>query len=158
MKAVTVKELRLEFENRSPKELRELCLRLARFKKENKELITYLLFESSDDVSYIAGAKREIDIQFEQINTKSYYLIKKCIRRILLNTRKYVRYSRKKETEIDLLIYFCSKLKKFTPSIQKNRGLSNLYIRQIDAIREKLTCLHEDLQYDYRLEIDALNL
>ncbi len=65
MKAVTVKELREELTNCTPKELRELCLRLARFKKENKELLTYLLFESSDEVLFIEGVKKEVDEQFE---------------------------------------------------------------------------------------------
>jgi hypothetical protein len=158
MKAVTVKELKLELDNRTPKEIRELCLRLSKFKKENKELLTYLLFESSDEVSYIASVKGEIDIQFEQINKKSYYFIKKGVRKVLTNTRKYIRYSQRKETEIDLLIYFCTKLKKLTPSVHKNTGLRNIYIRQVEAIREKLTSLHEDLQYDYGTEINALTI
>src|SRR5450759_3994422 len=149
MKAVTVKEIGQELLNLSPKELRDLCLRLSRFKKENKELLTYLLFESSDEASYIESVEKEIDQQFEQVNKKSYYFIKKGLRRILLNTRKYIRYSQNKKTEIDLLIYYCSKLKKFTPSIQRNAALRNLYKRQIAIIREKLGSLHEDLQYDY---------
>jgi len=157
MKAVTIKELKQELDNITPKELRELCLRLSRFKKENKELLTYLLFESSDEASYVESVKSEIDQQFELINKKSYYLIKKGIRKILSNTRKYIRYSKNKKTEIDLLIYFCTKLKKFFPSIQKNTGLRNLYARQIDNIRIKLSSLHEDLQYDYALELNALN-
>ena len=157
MKAVTVKELSLELDNRSPKELRELCLRLSKFKKENKELLTYLLFESSDELSYIEGIKEEIDQQFDEINRKSYYYIKKSIRKILSTTRKYIRYSKKKETEIELLIYFCTKLNKFSPSIYKNTGLHNLYLRLIDTIIKKLGSLHEDLQYDYGIELNALN-
>jgi len=157
MKAVTVKEISQELLNLSPKELRDLCLRLARFKKENKELMTYLLFESSNEASYVENVKKEIDLQFEQVNRKSYYFIKKGLRRILLNTRKYIRYSRNKKTEIDLLIHYCSKLKKFTPSIQRNAALRNLYLRQTGTIREKLSSLHEDLQYDYGLELKALN-
>ncbi len=157
MKAVTVKELKEELNNRTPKEIRDLCLRLARFKKENKELLTYLLFESSDELSYIESVKKEIDLQFEQINKKSYYFIKKCVRRILRNIRKYIRYSQKKQTEVDLLIYFCAKLKKLSPSIQKNTGLRNLYTRQIETIRKKVSCLHEDLQYDYGIELDELS-
>jgi len=157
MKAVTVKELKEELNNRTPKELRELCLRLSKFKKENKELLTYLLFESSSEVSYVESVKKEIDQQFEQINKKSYYLIKKSLRKILRNIKKYIRYSQKKETEIDLLIYFCAKLKKNSPSIQKNTGLLNLYNRQIETIRKKLSSLHEDLQYDYGIEMNALN-
>ncbi|HUX57500.1 MAG TPA: hypothetical protein VMV77_11030 [Bacteroidales bacterium] len=157
MKAVTVKEIKLELENRSPKELRELCIRLSRFKKENKELLTYLLFESSDEASYIENVRVEIDLQFEHINRKSYYFIKKGVRRALLITRKYIRYSKRKETEIDLLIYFCTKLKKLTPSMHKNTALRNIYLRQIEAIRGKLTFLHEDLQYDYGIELNDLN-
>jgi len=157
MKAVTVKELNQELTYRTPKELRELCLRLSRFKKENKELLTYLLFESSDEPSYIESVKREIDEQFDQINKKNYYFIKKSVRKILKNTRKYIRYSQKKQTEVDLLIYFCAKLKRLSPSVQKNTALMNLYKRQIDTITKKVSVLHEDLQYDYGIELSELS-
>jgi hypothetical protein len=157
MKTVTVKELSQELTYRTPKELRDLCLRLSRFKKENKELLTYLLFESSDELSYIAGVKKEMDEGFEQINKTTWYYIKKSVRKILKNTRKYIRYSQKKQTEVELLLYFCTKLKKLSPSIQKNTSLMNLYNRQIDTIIKKVPLLHEDLQYDYGLELSELN-
>jgi hypothetical protein len=156
MKAVTLKELKEELVNYSPKELRELCLRLARFKKENKELLTYLLFESSDESSYVLNIKSEVDEQFELINKKSPYLIKKSFRKILRGIKKYGRYSQKKETEVELLIYFCTKLRNFTPSISRNTGLQNFYIRQIDTIRKKITLLHEDLQFDFGTELNTL--
>jgi hypothetical protein len=156
MKAVSVKELSQELLNRPPKELRDLCLRLSRFRKENKELLTYLLFESSDEDAYIESVKNEIDQQFSEVNRKSPYFIRKGVRRILVNTKKYIRYSQNKKTELDLLIYYCNCLKKFNPSIQKNKALRNLYLRQIGTLREKLLTLHEDLQYDYSPEIDAL--
>lgn len=156
MKAVSIKELKEELANCTPKEIRDLCLRLARFKKENKELLTYLLFESSDEGLYVESIKEEVDLQFEQINMKSPYLIKKSFRKILRTIRKYGRYSQKKETEVELLLFFCTKLKKFTPSIQKNTGLHNFYIRLVDAIRKKVTLLHEDLQFDYTTELDNL--
>jgi hypothetical protein len=157
MKSVSVKELNEELSNISPKELRELCIRLSRFKKENKELLTYLLFESTNEELYIESVKSEIDVQFEQINKKSYYFIRKGIRKILNLTKKYIRYSQKKKTEIDLLIYFCVKLKKFTPSVQRNTGLRNLYNRQIETIRIKLSSMHADLLYDYESELEELD-
>jgi len=157
MKAVTVKELKEELTNYTPKELRELCLRLARFKKENKELLTYLLFESSNEALYVESVKKEVDQQFEQINKKSHYLIKKSFRKILRIIRKYARYSQKKETEVELLVYFCTKIKKFTPSVQKNTGLQNFYNRLIETIRKKVSLLHEDLQFDYGTELNALS-
>ena len=157
MKAVTIKELKEELANYSPKELRELCLRLARFKKENKELLTYLMFESSDESLYIEDVKKEIDEQFLQINKKSQYLIKKSFRKILRTIRKYSRYSPKKETEVVLLIYFCTRLKNFSPSIHKNTGLQNFYTRLIDSIRKKVKLLHEDLQFDFGTELNSLD-
>lgn len=156
MKAVTVKEINQELLNRTPKELRELCLRLSRFKKENKELLTYLLFESDDEASYIESVKREIDEQFDLINKKTWYLIKKGLRRILKNIRKYARYSLNKKTEVDLFIYFCVKLKKFTPSIQKNSRLLKIYDGQIEIIRKKISVLHEDLKFDFEAELEML--
>jgi hypothetical protein len=158
MKAVTVKEIKLDLENRSPKELREICLRLSKFKKENKELLTYLLFESGDESSYIESVKRDIDQQFVERNIKSHYLIKKSLRKILRNTRKYIRYSLKKETEVELLIYYCAKLKKIIPPIQRNTALLKLYAGLTETIRNKITGLHEDLQFDYEAELRELEL
>lgn len=156
MKAVTVTVLKKELNNQSQSELIELCLRLSKFKKENKELLTYLLFESSYEEGYIETVKLEIDEQFELINTNTYYFIKKSVRKILRIIKKYIRYSKKKETEIELLLYFCKKLKAFKPSINNNTVLKNIYFREIESIKKKLLLLHEDLQYDYNLELEKL--
>jgi len=156
MKAVTVKVLKDELVHRSPQELLEICLRLSKFKKENKELLTYLLFEASNEAAYIESVKREIDEGFEGINSTSYYFIKKSVRKILRNIKKFVRYSKKRQTEVELLLYFCAKLKHFQPSIRRNQMLVNLYRRQINAIEKAISTLHEDLQYDYTEELDVL--
>ena len=156
MKAVTIKELKEELSDCAPKDLRDLCLRLARFKKENKELLAYLLFESSDEALYIQGVKKEVDDQFEQINRKSFRFIKKSFSKILRLIRKYSRYSQKKETEVELLVYFCTKLKKFSPSVNRNTGLQNFYEKQIAVIRKKASQLHEDLQFDYNVVLERL--
>ncbi|CAM4064426.1 hypothetical protein [Gillisia limnaea] len=156
MKAATVSQLKKELSYRSPEEVLEICLRLSKFKKENKELLTYLLFESTDEAGYIESVKNEIDLEFENINTNTYYYIKKSVRKILRSIKKYSRYSQKKETEVELLIYFCSKLKTFKPSISRNTTLMNLYKRQLDLVEKIISTLHEDLQYDYRLELENL--
>ena len=155
MKAATVKQIKDELGNSSPDELLELCLRLSKFKKENKELLTYLLFEASDEDAYIRNVKSEIKQQFEEINTDSYYYIKKSVRKILRNTKTHIRYSKKKETEVELLMYFCIELRSVEPSINNNLVLSNIFERQIDAIKKAISQLHEDLRYDYGVELDA---
>ncbi|MFT5834482.1 MAG: hypothetical protein ACI97N_002121 [Cognaticolwellia sp.] len=156
MKAATVKQLKDKLKDYSSTELIEVCLRLSKFKKENKELLTYLLFEAENEAGYIDNVKLEIDNQFEKINRKSYFFIKKSIRKILRNLKKYIRYAQKKETEVELLIYFCQQLKEFKPSIKKDDILYNLYFRQVNMIQKTVSKLHEDLQFDYGEEIEAL--
>lgn len=156
MKAVSVSNIKKELQHLSSDELTELCLRLSKFKKENKELLTYLLFESHDEVGYIETVKAEVDAQFETINTNSYFYIKKSVRKILRLIKKFARYSLKKETEVELLLYFCHKLKTFEPSIAHNVTLTNIYLRQLALIKKIVATLHEDLQYDFQVKIDAL--
>ena len=156
MKAVTVKEIKTELSHRSHDEILKLCLQLSKFKKENKELLTYLLFESENENIFIASVKLEIDEQFENINTKTYYFIKKSVRKILRIIKKYIRYSKLTETEVSLLLYFCEKLQNFKPSIKRNTVLLNIYNRELDNAKRKILLLHEDLQYDYSLEIEKL--
>ncbi|QCE42366.1 hypothetical protein [Psychroserpens sp. NJDZ02] len=156
MKAVSVVTIRKELKHKTNEELAELCLRLSRFKKENKELLTYLLFEADSEAGYIETVKAEIDEQFELINTDSFFYIKKSVRKILRNTKKHIRYSLNKETEVELLLYFCKKLRTMKPSISRNTTLTNLYDRNIEAITKKILALHEDLQYDYNLELEDM--
>src|SRR5258706_15391180 len=107
MKAASATELKEELKTLKPAQLMELCLRLARFKKENKELLTYLLFEAHDEQEYINSIKKEIDELFETINLSHLYFAKKTLRKIVRVINKYCRYSSNKQTETDLRIYFC---------------------------------------------------
>lgn len=156
MKAATVRQIKTELQDQTQAELIELCLRLSKFKKENKELLTYLLFESYNESDYINHIKIEISEQFKSINTNSFHYIKKSVRKILRQLKTYARYSGKKETEVELLLFFCSELKAFKPSIRNNVTLMNLYNRTIESIKKSISTLHEDLQYDYQLELEKL--
>jgi len=154
MKAATLSEIKKELQYKSEEELLALCLNLSRFKKENKELMTYLLFEASDEEGYIQSVKNEIDLQFSEINNQNYYWMKKTIRKVLRLTRKYIRYSKKKTTEVELLIYFCKKMLSLDPSIKENTTLNNLYERLIRSIRKTIDKMEEDLQFDYNLQLE----
>jgi len=156
METATVKELKEELKTRSHKELLDLCLRLSVFKKENKELLSYLLFESSDEEVFIRTIKKDIHQSFMAINKDSFYYIKKSIRKILRETKKIIRYSKKKETEVELLLCFCFELKKLRPSFENNFTLHNIFIKQVAIIRKVISTLHEDLQYDYKSELNDI--
>jgi len=158
LKAATSKEIKDELGRRSPKELLELVSRLARFKKENKELLTYLLFEAQDEWAYGQSIRAMMDVRFEEVNRKNYYLIKKGIRKILRDVKKYIRYSNSKETEVELLIYFCQKMVGFSPTVKRSRVLVGLYERQLKLIESRMEKLHEDLQFDYREQVENLKV
>ena len=154
MKPVSVKLIRQELNHKSQKELIELCLALSRFKKDNKELVTYLLFESHDEQHYIQSIKEYVDELFEGINTESFYYIRKSVRKILTQIKKYIRYSKNKETEVELLFHFCWRLQELNPSITKSPRLMSVYERQLAMAEKAMSSLHEDLQYDYSLELE----
>ena len=156
MKAATVKAIKEELNMRSREELVELCLSLSKFKKENKELLTYLLYEVSDELSFINSIKDEIDLAFKEINRTSYYYLKKSIRKILRNTKKNIRYSKKKQTEVELILFYCNKLKNLSPPISKSIPLTRIFEREIQRIEKIVAKLDADLQYDYGNEIEII--
>jgi len=158
MKAATVRELKNELGTVEKKQLLELCLRLSKYKKDNKELLTYLLFEAHDEQGYIASIKREIDEQMAALNRSNLYYTKKGLRKVLRMATKFIRYSGQKETAVEVLIYFCSEIKRFGIPIKKSKVLTNMYEMQLKKIRIALATLHEDLQYDYKMELEQLQL
>ena len=156
MKASSLSDLKKELKMLPPEEVLEHCIRLAKYKKENKELLTYLLFEANDEQEYIRHVQQEIDAQFEEINKSNIYYAKKSIRKILRFANKHCKYSGQKQTETELLIYFCRKLKDSGVPVKKNLTLQNLYDRQLQRIDKAVKTLHEDLQHDYEKEIEKL--
>ena len=156
MKTATISELKKELKMRNPQQVEEFCLRLARFKKDNKELLTYLLFEADDEEVYIRDIKVEISNQFSALNRSNLYYTKKMLRKILRNTNKYIRYSGEKKTEVELLIFFCKELKHSGIPVDQSITLTNMYQNLLRKIKKSLTTLHEDLQYDYAADMKEL--
>ena len=157
MTAATISELKQELNTVSPARLLEMCLRLAKFKKDNKELLTYLLFEAHDETSYIESVKKNMQEEFGAINKSNLYFAKKSIRKILRTTNKYIRYTASKQAEVELLLSFCTSLVESGIPIKKNVALKNLYEGQLKKIGKVIATLHEDLQYDYLKHLDQLS-
>ena len=148
MKTATIQEIKQELLALPHNELAELLLKLARSKKENKELLTFLLFESNDIAGYIEGVKKEVEAAFLDMNISHVYFAKKTIRKVLRITNKYIRFSGSKQAEAELLIHFCKLIKDSGIKIDKNPALKNLYQNQLKKIEKAMDTLHEDMQYD----------
>ena len=158
MKAATISEIKHELTQTNPSILIDLCLKLAKFKKNNKELLTYLLFEAHDEVAFIEQVKLEIESQFETINFSNIYFIKKSLRKILRTTSKFIRLTGSKQVEVELLLYFCKTLIIKDIPITKSSVLNNIYQLQLKKIAQLISTLHEDLQYDYLKQYNQLKL
>lgn len=156
MKAASLKEIKTELSLIHPEQLINICIHLAKYKKENKELLSYLLFESQDEEHYIKQIKELIDEEFKGINKSNLYYAKKTVRKILRITNKFIKYSGSKQTEVELLIYFCKKLLRSGLPLHVNTVIGNIYFRQYLKIKKLISSLHEDLQYDYLEEINLL--
>ncbi len=156
MQTASLAAIRKELKNLPPEEMLELLNRVARHKKENKELLHYLLFQSSDETGFIDGVKREIEEEFENLNERNLFWARKGIRRILKMTNKYIRYSGRLETEIELRAYFCRTLKASRISFRRSPALSNLYDREVERIHKAIAKLHQDLQADFQGIVDEL--
>ena len=155
MKTATVHEIKQELSVLKTGAIAELCLRLARFKKENKELLTYLLFEAHNEQAYVESVKQEMDELFAGINQSHMYFAKKSLRKIIRVINKYCRYSSSKQTELELRLYFCTSLYSSGISLYNN-VISNIYQSQLKKVHTVLNTLHEDLQYDYYKELEKL--
>jgi hypothetical protein len=149
MKTASIYELQIELGALPPKRLLELCVRLLKYKKENKELLTYLLFEAHDEHGFIKNIKDEVSLQFFEMNKSNLYLAKKSLRKILKHINKYIRYSGKKESEIELRMHFCRLLKNSGIPISASKVITKMNDNQVLKIKGALSKLHEDLQYDY---------
>ena len=156
MKAASVNEIKKELSHLDLKNVQDLCMRLVKYKKENKELLTYLLFEAGNESVYVSGVKSEVDDLFSLLQKSNVYLIKKSLRKILRLTNKHIKYSDVKQTELELRIYFCVKMQKAGIQSLRSQVLVNMYQQQLMKIDAALAKLPEDLQYDYHHEIEQL--
>jgi hypothetical protein len=158
VKIASVAQVKSELKELPNDDLIAICLRLAKAKKDNKELLNYLLFEASDEHGYIKAAKLDILEGFKTINTSSLYLAKKTIRKVLKLVNKHISYSAIKETEVELLIDFCDQFNKLDINIEESKVLLNLYANVLKKISKAVSTLHEDLQFDYKEKVIDLGM
>jgi hypothetical protein len=157
MKPATVHEIKQELATLPASALMDLCLRLAKFKKDNKELLTYLLFDASDEAAFIGNIKKEMDLEFDDLPKSNHYLTKKTLRKILRGTAKQIRYMGSAEAEVELLTHFCSMVRRRRIPIESSTVMNNLYRQQVKKIKAAIATMHEDLQYDYLKDLKGLD-
>jgi hypothetical protein len=156
VKASSIQDIKQELLHLDKQQLVAHCLRLAKYKKDNKELLHFLLFESHDVENYIQQVKEEMNELFTTITTKHAYLAKKTLRKILRVANKHIKYASNKQAEVEWLLHYCQGFKQTGFHKGYGQALQNLYQNQLKKAIKALEGLHEDLQFDYESAVKAL--
>jgi hypothetical protein len=156
METSSIADIKKELNHLQPKELIDICLRLSKFKKANKELAHYILFESQDEDKYIQKANEEISQRFAEMPSNSLFFTTKYIRKTLRIVKQYAQYSKLVQTEIELHLHFCFELKECKDYWEKYQAIEGIFDRQIEKIRKDLLKVHEDLKYDYERMLEEI--
>lgn len=150
-----LQDIKKEVQHLSAEQLSDLCLRLARYKKENKELLAYLLFEAHNEAAFIEQVKAEIGFAMSQLSSHSYQAAK-SVRKVLRLISKYVKFMASKPAEIELLLSFCYNYLQYINRNTSYKPMRMIFIRQVQKIAASINKLHEDLQFDYANEYGNL--
>lgn len=156
MQAASIHDIKKELRNLSKDDLIGICMRMGKFKKENKELLTYLLYEAHDEQGYLNNIKELIAEEFSTLPVGSNsYFIKKSLRKILRVMNRFIKYSEEKQTELELRIHFCLNIKDRKVPLYGGTVLYNIYQQQLKKINTLYEKLPEDLKGDYERDVSA---
>jgi hypothetical protein len=156
IKIYGVQDIKKELQHLDNSQLMELCLRLVRHKKENKELTAYLLFDADNEQAFIENLVAENGFMFSQLPHNNYQLAK-SLRKILRFLNKYIKFTASKQAEIELLINFCRNYIQYVDKRASTyKPLRLILTRQLEKIQKTIAKLHEDLQFDYSHDFNAM--
>ncbi len=148
MQPASIDTIKQELKQRTPKQVLDILLHLARFKKENKELLTYLLFEATDNEAYVRQVKEEITDALHQIDGLPAYQYKKQFRKMQRKLGKPVKYMNNKSATIELYMHVIEQISADRKTSFIRAFLDKVaeqYIRKIEKI---LPAVPEDLAGD----------
>ena len=158
MNTASLPEVKKEIHTLDVASVQALCMRLAKYRRENKELLSYLLFEAHNEQAYVENVKEELKELFRAVPASNIYLTKKILRKIIRFANKQIKYSGIKQTEMDVRIFFCAKMKESKIPLQPGTVLYNLYQQQVKRIEAAYGNLPEDLQTDYEHELKCIRV
>jgi len=153
MEAASIAEIRKSLMRLEQGDLLDACLRLARFKKDNKELLTYLLYLSNNEPGYVNYLCQMIDEQFALAPNAQ----KKTLRKLIRNMDKCLRFSGIKETELQVRLHFCRVLKSSKIPYKQSRVMTNMFVGQLKKIFRITEKLPSEIYQEYASEIEFVS-
>jgi hypothetical protein len=155
IKQYGLQEIKKELQQLDDKQAAALCLRMARYKKENKELLAYLLFDADDELAFAENLKQDIGLMMSQVPSLSYQTAK-VLRKILKHINKNIKFTGSKQVEVELIMSFCRNYLEYVDRRTSYKPLRLILTKQLEKMKKAIVKLHEDLQFDYNREFDEL--
>ncbi len=117
-------------------------------------MLAYLLLDAADPMHYADTQKQEMDILFEEVSDHYYYATKN-LRKIAKIVARYKKFTRHAQGETELLLHFLKGYAQHAPDYP-HQPLQNMAYRAMHQLQKLIPKLHEDLQYDYRRELNSV--
>jgi hypothetical protein len=157
VKAPALQDIKNEIKELPPKRLAELCVALAKFRKENKEYLGYLLFDEATREDYVREVISEVTSAVMDIErTQTPYFTKKNLRRIQRLITRHCRFMADPVPTAEVHIAFVKAIAESSIPFRKHLQLSNIYHQELRKVRAAIDGMHEDLRGDFEKELAGL--
>ena len=156
MQIPSLAKLKKELSYLNEKELTELVIDLSKFSRDNKSYLFFKLNEKDNPGLYIEMVQEELKRDFQTARGDHSYYAKKAAQKLRRKMNKLLKLSKVKTDQIEVLLFFCEKLKEYGFLRHRNPVLDNIYQMQMSKAVKLISGLHEDLQFDYESRVEEL--
>lgn len=156
MKIATLAEIKKELQHLSHKELIGLISDLSKFSTDNKLFLYFQLYGRDHPGLFSVMVQEELVHEFRNGNTRNAHYAKKSAQAIRRKLNKFLKFTKDKPTQIDLISFFCEMLFEYGYLTYRHPVIENLYLLQVGKVERLLSQMHEDLRYDYRDKVMEL--
>lgn len=157
MKIPSLAALKKELTYLNEQELSSLIVELSKFTRDNKAFLYFKLNEKDQPNLFVDSVKEELAELFQTANTTSFYLTKKSAQGIRRKLNKALKFSTNKTDQIELILFFCDKMKTYGYLKFNHPVISKLFQMQIQKAEKLILKLEDDLQYDYIQLLEQIN-
>lgn len=156
MKIASLAEIKKELQHLSQKELIDVVTDLSKFSTDNKLFLYFKLYGRDQPRLFAEMVQEELINDFRNGNQRNAHYAKKSAQAIRRKLNKYLKFTKDRPTQIDLISFFCEMLYEYGYLMYRHPVIDNLYGMQVSKVERLLGQMHEDLQFDYRDKVKEL--
>ena len=152
MDKCSIASIRKELKNLEREELVLVCLRLARYKKDNKELVSFLVFQRNEE-EFILEVKTEIHFEFTGLKLLSAFQQKKILQKSIRKINKYSKFCLSKTFDLVMFMFICQSLRDSGISLYSHTFAGTIYKKILLKASKIHSTLHEEIQGDFNEDL-----